>query len=115
MEIWDRGEASEGKEEPEDAIQGGHRLPGAQGTLTKLCTWAQERGCPPSSVPSLSPPFLQADQGRVLTSRRRRTTSVLPHKAASCNAVPAFVCRLMSIPDWSRSLQEERGQNNNNN
>lgn len=41
----------------------------------------------------------------VLTSRRRRTASVFPQSAASCNAVPDFVCRFMSMPAWISNLE----------
>lgn len=46
---------------------------------------------------------------RALTSSSSRTTSVLPQRAASCSAVPALVCRLMSMPACSRSLWGDRG------
>lgn len=39
-----------------------------------------------------------------LTSSRSLTASVFPHRAASCRAVPALVCLLMSIPAWISSL-----------
>lgn len=39
-----------------------------------------------------------------LTSSRSLTASVFPHRAASCRAVPALVCLLMSIPAWINSL-----------
>lgn len=44
-----------------------------------------------------------------LTSSSSRTTSVLPQRAASCSAVPALVCRLMSMPACSRSLRGDSG------
>lgn len=40
----------------------------------------------------------------LLTSSRRRTTSVFPHSAASWRAVPALVCLLISMPAWISSL-----------
>lgn len=42
-----------------------------------------------------------------LTSSRSLTASVFPHRAASCRAVPALVCLLMSIPAWINSLTAE--------
>ena len=46
-----------------------------------------------------------------LTSSRSLTASVLPQRAASCRAVPALVCLLMSIPAWINSLVAgHRGQ-----
>lgn len=47
--------------------------------------------------------------GVALTSSSSRTTSVLPQRAASCSAVPALVCRLMSMPACSRSLRADSG------
>lgn len=43
----------------------------------------------------------------LLTSSRRRTTSVFPHSAASWRAVPALVCLLISMPAWISSLLRE--------
>lgn len=42
-----------------------------------------------------------------LTSSRSLTASVLPQRAASCRAVPALVCLLMSMPAWIRSLETQ--------
>lgn len=45
----------------------------------------------------------------LLTSRRRRTTSIFPHSAASWREVPFRVLRLMLTPACSNSLQCNEG------
>lgn len=78
-------------------------IPAPQAVHTLLRT-PRPRGC----SPPVSPPCA-GGAGGALTSSRSRTTSVLPHSAASCRAVPALVCRLMSMPACSRSLRAHGG------
>lgn len=61
----------------------------------------------PQPFPGLEVP--RGVGGGGLTSSSSRTTSVLPQRAASCSAVPALVCRLMSMPACSRSLRANSG------
>lgn len=78
-------------------------VPAPQEVHTQLRT-PRPRGCSPPV-----PPPCAGGAGGPLTSSRSRTTSVLPHSAASCRAVPALVCRLMSMPACSRSLRAHGG------
>lgn len=52
---------------------------------------------------------VQSDE--LLTSSSSRTASVFPQRAASCNAVPDFVCRFISIPAWISNLNTYTQEN----
>lgn len=54
---------------------------------------------------------IDKQSNELLTSSSSRTASIFPQRAASCNAVPDFVCRFISIPAWISNLNTYTQEN----